>query len=1168
MKTKTKFFVLVILPALFLVSCISKTEQAKTIPDDQPRRIELLFLGHDAEHHPSRTYMPILAPALTKDGINITYTEDVNDLNADNLAQFDGVILYANYEDRMPEHEQALMDYVSEGHAFIPLHCASFCFKDSDAYIDMVGGRFTSHETGIFTADIVDEQHPIMKEATTFETWDETYVHDKLAEDITILMERVEGEHREPYTWVKNYGKGKVFYTAFGHDERTWQNKGFQNLVKQGILWAVDTVAKKNWTDFITDMPTLAYEPKDNIPNYEKRDPPPQYQLPLSPEASSKLIQVPPGFKLELFASEPDIVNPIAMNWDEHGRLWAIETVDYPNTVREDKSSGDDLIKIMEDTDKDGKADKVTVFAEGLNLPTSFVFVNGGILVSQAPHFLFLKDTDGDDKADIREVIIDGWGTFDTHAGPSNLQLGIDNNIYGVLGYSGFKGEIFGKPFEFGQGLYRFDTDYTEFEYLTKTSNNTWGLGFTEDNSIFASTANNTHSVYLGINNSYFEGVEGISNAGSKKIDGHYFMQPITPNVRQVDVFGGFTAAAGHHFYTAREYPKSYWNKVAFVCEPTGGLVHISKIVEDGAGYVEQDGGNLFSSADEWVSPVEAKVGPDGVVWVADWYNFIVQHNPTPRKERGGYDAENGEGNAYKNPLRDKSKGRIWRVVPKTYEASDYPELSTDAPSTLIATLGHDNMFWRLTAQRLLVERNNEDVVEDLLPLVADQKTDAANLNSTALHAIWALEGLVLLEDNAEALNTVEKALSHPSAAVRKAALQILPKTDRTARVISKAELLNDKDPKVVLQALLVLSELEPSESMGNNLFAMSETGRIMDDNWLSKAVYIAGSKHSTGFIAAYKKAHPDVREDIAQEVPPYEVSFEDGRWKTMTLPQTIEDAGVDIDGALWFRKTVSLPQSAAGKSAILSLAQINDNDITYVNGQQVGATKGYQETRTYNIKPGILKAGENTIAVWMEDVGGGGGIYGDVHPMELKVAGQSHSLEGDWKYDVEKDYSGQTSEFSKKSIAELMYENYGGKLVSEDALVEADVDQVIIIRTIKNEMKYDIPEFTVKAGETIELVFENNDFMQHNLLVLAKGSKELVGAAADKMAQDPNGAELDYIPDMPQVLEATPMVDPEKKAVLRFTVPDEPGEYPYICTFPGHWRIMQGVMKVVPNSA
>ena len=126
------------------------------------------------------------------------------------------------------------------------------------------------------------------------------------------------------------------------------------------------------------------------------------------------------------------------------------------------------------------------------------------------------------------------------------------------------------------------------------------------------------------------------------------------------------------------------------------------------------------------------------------------------------------------------------------------------------------------------------------------------------------------------------------------------------------------------------------------------------------------------------------------------------------------------------------------------------------------------------------------------------------------------------------------------------------------------DQGTVITIKTIKNEMKYDLSEFVVKAGSTVTLVFENDDFMQHNLLILAEGSIEKVGAAADKLAQDPSAADRNYIPRMPEVLQATALVNPNEKVILRFTAPDKPGEYPYVCTFPGHWRIMQGIMKVV----
>ncbi len=195
------------------------------------------------------------------------------------------------------------------------------------------------------------------------------------------------------------------------------------------------------------------------VPNYENRNPAPKVQESLTPEQSMSLIQVPVGFELQLFAAEPMVVNPIYMNWDEKGRLWVIETVDYPNEIKTD-DIGDDRIKILEDTNGDGKADKFTIFAEKLNIPTSFVFVNGGIIVSQAPSFIFLKDTNGDDKADVREDILRGWGKSDTHAQASNLRYGFDNKIWGVVGYSGFNGKVKGKDStSFSNGVYHFDPD-------------------------------------------------------------------------------------------------------------------------------------------------------------------------------------------------------------------------------------------------------------------------------------------------------------------------------------------------------------------------------------------------------------------------------------------------------------------------------------------------------------------------------------------------------------------------------------------------------------------------------------------------------------------------------------------------------------------------------------
>lgn len=1157
-------FVIAILVATLLSGCDATRKKAP-----QTGKIEILFLGHSSEHHPSSRHLPILAVALAKEGINFTYTEDPGDLNEENLRLYDGLMVYANHENITPEQEKALLNFVAQGKGFIPVHCASFCFQNSDEYIRLVGGQFQKHGSGTFVASITNRDHPITQAIDTFSTWDETYVHHKLTDDRLVLMERVDGDHREPWTWVKQHGKGRVFYTAYGHDERSWSNPGFHQLIKEGILWAVGDDVRNRWEAFRNSIPTLTYRPQDSIPNYEKRDPPPQYQEPLSPEESAKLIQVPPGFDLELFASEPDIVKPIAMEWDERGRLWLIETIDYPNTVHADEGVGDDRIKICEDTDGDGKADKFTIFADKLNIPTSLVFANGGVIVSQAPVFLFLKDTDGDDRADVREIIMEGWGTFDTHAGPSNLKYGFDNRIWGVVGYSGFKGTVAGQYREFGQGIYRFARDLSTFEFMTRTSNNTWGLGFNETNNVFASTANNTHSVYMGIPDAMTAGVEGIP-LGSPKIDGHYAMHPITDKVRQVDVFGGFTAASGHNFYAARAYPQRFWNGAALVSEPTGHLVHIAMIEQQGAGFVEKDGWNLFAGADEWVAPVEAKVGPDGAVWVLDWYNFIVQHNPTPSPERGGYQAENGPGNAYINPLRDKKRGRIWRVVYRDAKPYKRVELNKDDTGELVNALKNDNMFWRMTAQRLLVEKKDMEALPRLYEIVRNKSDDGL----AAIHALWVIDGLNAIQSGNEAFKVVSEALRHPVAGVRKAAIEILSPIQWTEQEVLNSGILDDPDPNTRMTGILSLTRVAPSSALGEKLFAISKEEGVKADDWLGKAVYVAAVKHRAGFLQAFEKENPDFGKQMASTKRELG-NYDDKGWKSMELPQTFERAGLSIDGVVWFRKTIQLPSNASRSEAEISLGPVDDSDDTWINGIKVGGIKNqYSRRRIYKIPPGVLKPGKNTIAVRVEDLNGQGGINGKPADMFIQIDNRKFPINGPWRYEVETIYQGDrrpASIFANSSIAETLASNYLGRdseTVTPSNTTSGDAT-VIRIKAIVNEMKYDLKNFSVPAGRPVKIIFENPDHMQHNLVITKPGAMETVGRAADKLATESNGAELHYVPRIPEVLFHTRLVNPQETVTLEFTAPSQPGQYPFVCTFPGHWSIMNGLMTVVsPQSS
>lgn len=428
----------------------------------QPRPIKVLLVGDDREPHSSAGLYGLLAPVLARRGIQLTrvLTRD-EELDASRLAHYDAVLLYGDPASPGSPQEPALAAFVDGGKGLVALHAGS----------SMLSGG------GDFRGDIVQRDHPAMKGLEPFTTWDETLAAAPQAPgDRTVLMERADGARREPLTWVRPQGKGRVFYTAYGHDRRTWSNPGFQKLVEQAVRWALDEPARQAWDAL--KMPLLAWVDGFNVPNYEQRDPAPPYQLPLTAAESMRYIQTPAEFRVELFAAEPDIVKPISFSFDERGRLWVIESLDYPNTEL-NGGPGNDRIKILEDTNGDGRADKFTIFADHLNIPTSLAFGNGGVIVTQTPNILFLKDSDGDGKADVRQILSTGWGARDTHAQPSNLQYAPDNHIWGVVGYSGFDGLMNGKRLQFSQGVYRFKPDGSDFEFVSgsmKTIANIRGL--------------------------------------------------------------------------------------------------------------------------------------------------------------------------------------------------------------------------------------------------------------------------------------------------------------------------------------------------------------------------------------------------------------------------------------------------------------------------------------------------------------------------------------------------------------------------------------------------------------------------------------------------------------------------------------------------------------------
>lgn len=1161
--------------------------------------LKILFLGDNGPHTPGARLRD-LAPDLIAHGIHPVYTEDtVSALTLETLKRYDAVLIYGDLGTLAPAQEQAIVDYVNQGGGLVPVHSAASSFANSNRYIALVGASAKGQETGVVRTKVAAPDHPVMKGIEAFESTDEILVPERQNETGRTVLET---RDNQPWTWVRTEGKGRVFYTAWGHDHRTWAQPGFHALLERGIRYAAgqqlpEALAKPN------NVARLEHEDlKDaKVPYYSNEpgaaprgaNPWKVMQRPLSAEQSMGHIVVPGGFELQLFAADPEIKKPISMAWDERGRLWIIETTDYPNRLVPPGEPGNDRIVICEDTNKDGRADKFTVFADHLNVPTSLTFSNGGVIVHQMPNTLFLKDTDGDDKADVQEVLISGWGRRDTHAGPSNLQYGPDNWIWGVVGYSGFDGTVGGKYYRFSQGWYRFKPDGSAIEFPRNTNNNTWGLGFNEMGIVFGSTANNNPSTYMPIPARYYEPA-GLTAGVLGPISDTSRYLPVTTMVREVDVFWGYTAGAGHAIYAARSYPKEYWNRVAFTAEPTGHLVGQFILEADGANFHSHNPTNLVASDDEWVAPIFADVGPDGSVWVIDWYNYIIQHNPTP----DGF--ANGAGNAYENPLRDKRHGRIYRVVWKDGKPSQQPNLHNASPSALVAALKNDNLFWRRHAQRLLVERGRKDVVPDLLALLKDQSVDEIGFNPGATHALWTLAGLNAVDSSPMVQKAVIEALKHPSAAVRRNAIVVLPRSVANTTAIDNAGLLSDSDGQVRLAAMLALADSPETPGAGQALHNALAESKAGYDRWSMDGAKMAAVAQAKGFnvmVTDEEQARAKALLSRGTQSLLNGATLGAGLPSSWTKTQnagevTLGRGDVGHGGAHSLQVALKGDGASGGANTRIKVKPNFRYEVTgWIKTDGLPAGPNGAGGRGGGGGRGFANLSGATLLVQqLGGRGGGGGgaptfVRGTSDWTQVKSQFAANSDEVTLLASVSLGASGTgggSAWFDEVAVREIgpvdesvtdplsgVINHLNARAAANQPAAPAEVAPAAAVTlnlgVVPDVMKYDKTELTVKAGLTVKLVFKNNDHMQHNFLLLRPGAIDKVGALADQMMTDTTAAAKNYVPLSPDILTNTPLVNPGETAELNFTAPTQPGRYPFICTFPGHWRLMQGTLVVTP---
>ncbi|HEY6227153.1 MAG TPA: PVC-type heme-binding CxxCH protein, partial [Verrucomicrobiae bacterium] len=530
---------------------------------------------------------------------------------------------------------------------------------------------------------------------------------------------------------------------------------------------------------------------------------------PLSPAESLKKIHVSPGFRPELAAAEPLLLDPVAIDWDPAGRLWVVEMADYPLGM-DGKGKPGGRVRVLEDTDGDGVYDKSHLFVEGLNFPTGVITWRDGVIVTAAPEIIFLRDTDGDGRADARQVLFSGFLEGNQQLRINGLRWGLDNWIYCAVGghYRGYgaatkiKSHLTGEEIALGSRDFRFRPDTGEFEPESGPSQfgrnrDDWGHWFGTQNS---------HPLWHYVLADRYIRRNPHVAAPDPTVQ---VMTPSNPKVFPVslpekryhsfDQAGHFTSGCSGTIYRDDLlFPATEMH--AFACEPFHNLVHHEMLTDDAVSFSahrtpSEQSSEFFASEDSWTRPVMIRTGPDGALWVVDMYRYMIEHPdwlPAEGKEELLPFYREGD-----------DKGRIYRVVPTQAPRRKIASLEKLSASDLVKALDSSNEWQRDKAQQLLLWRADKAAVQSLKNL-AQQSPNAL----ARLHALCALDGL-----NALAPELLEPALKDPDTGIRENALRLAETRYTPAVMKAAAALVNDPSAKVRLQLACILGEWKTREA-------------------------------------------------------------------------------------------------------------------------------------------------------------------------------------------------------------------------------------------------------------------------------------------------------------------------------------------------------------------
>jgi len=810
--------------------------------DDRPRAV---FLIGEDEYKTDETLAAFANKELEPAGIRSTFViadpKSPHDFPGAQALE-DADLLVLSVRRRAPKSDQMafIRRYIDSGKPLVGIRTASHAFdargKAPPGHVewksfdpDVLGGHYTNHYPDDTKPEIEQannkKPHPILEGIETpFAASGSLYKTSPLAASaVPLLMGRVGNMPPEPVAWINLKGSSRVFYTSLGHPG-DFNRLEFRRLLRNAVFWALDRQPPAKESSSKAADSKAAGGRAGASGSSVARSPFDRGQGPLPPRVALASFKVPDDLQLELVLAEPEVRQPVSISFDERGRLWVVQYLQYPHPAGLKMLShdgvwravydkvppapprhfrGKDKITIHEDTDGDGVFDRHKTFLDGLNIVTSVARGRGGVWVLNPPYLLFYPDRDNDDVPDgDPEVHLQGFGLEDTHSVVNSLRWGPDGWLYAaqgstVTGHVTRPGLESGKEpmHSMGQLIWRYHPETRRYE-------------------VFAEGGGNAFGVEIDARGRIYSGHNGGDTRGFHYVQGGYYQKGFNKHgpLSNPYAFGYFPAMKHnrvprftHTFvvYEADALPQSY-RGLLFGVAPLLNHVVMSQILPDGSSLQTRDVGLAVSSSDTWFRPVDIKLGPDGALYIADWYDGQINHY---RNHEGRIDP--GNGRIYRLKARNAGSAPSGRPL-------DLSRLST---LELVKRLGDPNKWTRQTALRLIADRRDPSVSHELHRLIVE------NTGQVAIEALWALNAVGKLDD-ATALRTIEHSdpaarmwtvrllgdTSHVSPAVAaslasRAAIE--PDVEVRSQLACSAKRLPARDALPIVRALLAHSEDE-----------------------------------------------------------------------------------------------------------------------------------------------------------------------------------------------------------------------------------------------------------------------------------------------------------------------------------------------------------------------